>query len=767
MLKAKGGLTLWRTGVLVTVAALAAGGAYGAYQFVNGTDSDGLGESQQLYAVTKRDLVNEVSVNGSLVFPNREILSFGLPGIVGQVLVSEGDSVTEGQPLAVLDMESIATLEQAVAQAAVNLRDAEEALENVSAPYSALDIAQAEADVANAHSAYKVAADAAEALTMTPSHAIARAESQVAGARLAVRDADEALAATLAPTAQEITQAEVIVADAAVAVADASESLRALIRGPDEDMVSGAQSRIDTVVMALTSAELGLTITRNEWEHQLEGASDAVETAADVYSATFVRWLGVELTEAERTTDPDALLESWSAELASLFDPGSRFTDLVPYVAIQGVPSDDPETRWNESTVYLWANFYPGGIAATCDDGMIPFQGDCVRHEMDSAWEDIPPAMENLKTLETQATMATLNADAVVLRARDDLAEAEDALTDLYVEPDPLDIKASEIAVELAKATRQDAEEDLAELTGGPDVLEVESKEKQLTLATAELREAEEELADLLAGPDPVHVAASRKQVELASARVADTEEALDEMIAGPDPAFLALKKADLAASSAALVSARNRLERGTLRAPWDAVVSAIDVTPGKQVNVSTPAFEVLDKSVVEVDGVVDEIDILSIREGASASVTMDALQGKALQGIVSQVAGTAQSRQGIVSYPISIRVEAPASLSLPEGLSAVATVVIREDRGVLLVPLDALHGTFDQPVVRVMNDGVIEERPVSLGNSDDFWVVVQAGISEGDRVVIRSKEAASAGFAALKSSTFVGGQGKSAGGGK
>ena len=63
------------------------------------------------------DLVNQVSTNGSIVFPNREILTFGTQGAVGGVLVEEGQQVEEGQILADLDRSTVASLEKAVAQA--------------------------------------------------------------------------------------------------------------------------------------------------------------------------------------------------------------------------------------------------------------------------------------------------------------------------------------------------------------------------------------------------------------------------------------------------------------------------------------------------------------------------------------------------------------------------------------------------------------------------------------------------------------------------
>ena len=85
--------------------------------------------------------------------------------------------------------------------------------------------------------------------------------------------------------------------------------------------------------------------------------------------------------------------------------------------------------------------------------------------------------------------------------------------------------------------------------------------------------------------------------------------------------------------------------------------------------------------------------------------------------------------------------------MALPEGLSAVAIVVIREDRGVLLVPIQSLYGSFEEPSVKVIVDGRIVDRQVVLGNTDDFWAVVSDGLAEGDVVIMQSQETQTSGF--------------------
>ena len=97
---------------------------------------------------------------------------------------------------------------------------------------------------------------------------------------------------------------------------------------------------------------------------------------------------------------------------------------------------------------------------------------------------------------------------------------------------------------------------------------------------------------------------------------------------------------------------------------------------------------------------------------------------------------------QGVVSYHIRIRVEVPGLMRPREGLSAVATIVLHEEKNVLRVPQLALHGTFDAPVVMVKTSLGIDERKVVLGDTDDYWVAVREGLSEGDQVIMEASQA-------------------------
>ena len=311
-------------------------------------------------------------------------------------------------------------------------------------------------------------------------------------------------------------------------------------------------------------------------------------------------------------------------------------------------------------------------------------------------------------------------------------------------EPKEAAIADATAAVELAKSALADTEEDLQELLNPEDLaLSIRNLETQAELARANLQQAQDDLEELLSGKERPEHASLLEDIEVARFDLEDKRKDLQDLIE-PDPESLdlAVLQVNVASARVALSQAEQRLADATITAPFDGFVSKLDVEEGDEVERQTNIMVVVDTSVVELDGGVDEIDVLETQVGATASVEVDALPDQAIVGEVSSIAAEPESGQGqggggIVSYPVTIRLTVPAGVDLPSGLSAVASITVSEERDVLLVPLDALRGAFDSPTLNVvLPDGQIVETPVTLGNSDDFLTVVTSGVEEGDMII-------------------------------
>ena len=250
-------------------------------------------------------------------------------------------------------------------------------------------------------------------------------------------------------------------------------------------------------------------------------------------------------------------------------------------------------------------------------------------------------------------------------------------------------------------------------------------------------------------------VLSAEEAVEKAENALTADEEAAAELTEETESLDVALLRSELAVAEHALAGALEDAEDAILTAPVSGIVEDVSMEAGdrlsEQGGQQQPSVTILDPSVVEVDGSVDEVDVLAVSVGMTASVSLSALEGQTLSGEIVEIGAASSSAQsGVVTFPVTIRLDVPAGLTLRDGLSAVSELVLARHEDVLLIPTSSVTGSILSPVVRVSVDGVIEERGVTLGPSDDFWVVVLEGLSEGEQVVMPEPASASEGGGAF-----------------
>ena len=782
-----------------------------------------------------------------------------------EIPVSEGDEISAGDTLAVLDDETLVNLEQAIAQARLDVRNAEEALEEARNPYTAAQIAKAESDVANARLDLQRAEEELNELgVVSPDlliqaridilnaqadlesakenkvtlvaptfQQLASANSEVTAARVALQDAEDDLDALMNPTDADIAAAQVDVTEARLeleaardaldgltsvtaldlataqaAVADAQLDVEAAQEAVDEattpavaEDIADYQVDIDSAADSLIGVQFDLQTAERNAEDKIRDATEDLDMAHADYNGVFVKWLGMNIAP-QYSQSPGAILAAYDTDLESIFEE-SRIQEMMSQ-AEDGVLEDDPVTPWNEEVVFSWAVFYPGDILVDCGNLEPGPYRACIQDEFLDAYEVVEELAANLETILAEESEKIRKANVAVSTAEDslelrmqalddyltDVAESESTesevkskvealglakatlealmedLADLSAAPDPLDIESKQRDIVLAKTRLAESLETLASLTGPPDELLLESRNRAIEIAQAELLDAETTLAELLQANE-LDIELADREIELAEARLADAGDALATLLEDPDPLDILVKQtavqlavetlgeaeaaleeyntidqleielrqADVVAARATQETAVVDLEHATLRAPFGGIVIAINIEVGQQVNANTEAIEIADPSVVEVSGSVDEIDVLFLRVGAQAYVSLEALGTETLQGAISSIANSGTAQQGVVTYPVTIRVDSSENFQLPEGLSATAQVIIREQTDSLLVPLQALYGSVQAPMVRVVSGNDVIERPVTLGINDDFWVVIEDGLNEGETI--------------------------------
>ena len=155
------------------------------------------------------------------------------------------------------------------------------------------------------------------------------------------------------------------------------------------------------------------------------------------------------------------------------------------------------------------------------------------------------------------------------------------------------------------------------------------------------------------------------------------------------------MAQAGVAESEAALTEARVKLEYTDIVSPVDGIVVSRNVDVGQTVAASfqTPVLFVIaeDLTRMQVAAQVSEADVGQVREGQSATFTVDAYPGRAFPARVSQVRNAAQTLQNVVTYDVILDVDNREGLLKP-GMTASARIVTDSRDDVLRIPTAALR---------------------------------------------------------------------------
>ena len=153
----------------------------------------------------------------------------------------------------------------------------------------------------------------------------------------------------------------------------------------------------------------------------------------------------------------------------------------------------------------------------------------------------------------------------------------------------------------------------------------------------------------------------------------------------------------------------------------------------------SSSSFAVLsDLSSMQLVVPLSESEVIDVRDGQPATVTIEALEGLKLAAHVLSVATLPTSSSGVVSYDVTFQLDQLAS-GLKPGMSATAEVVVKQAEGVN-VPTTAISAD----TVTVVHDGTETRRRVVTGLAGDSSTIILSGLSAGEQIVLPVARASS-----------------------
>lgn len=697
----------------------------------------------------------DITVQGSgTVQPARSIdLPFQAQGQVKDVLAKAGDQVKTGQALAHLDTRD---LQLQVQQAEANLKTAQAKLDQAkNGAATPEDLRQGQAQIQSAEAAVSKAktgnvtpadiknaqagvAAAQDRLRQTVQGNVTPAD--IASAQAAVRNAQAGLqrvkssvtAADIAAAQSQVKIAQANlqkaktgnvtaadIASAQAAVASAQAKLDAAKAGPAPDEVSAAQAKLKQAQQNLQKVSATASASKTNAAQSVAQAADNVRLAQSAYTTAY--WNN---QNAQAGIDPKTN-KSFSSEKQ---DPAPARAQYAAALHDAQVQLDQAQSKLEQAKVAQAQSQQQevtdiATAQSQVDDAQVqlntllqgPKQTDLI--PLQSA---VDQAKAQLSKLQSGGTPADIAA------AQGQLDQAKANLTKLTQGPSAADLAAAQAQIDQAKAN-------LAKLTQGGSASDVKIAQDAVAQAKAQLDKAKQ-------GGTPADVQAAQSQLEQTKAEVAK----LTAPAAEPD---VAAAEAGVAQAGAALETAKLNLDRGTLFAPFDGTLRAVNIVPGSIVSASAAAMAIDDRSSLHIDLSMSESDVGRVQTNQPVKLTFDALPGATLAGKVTSIATNATVQQNVVTYLVQISFD-PGATPIKLGMTANASITVQQIKDAVLVPSRAIQTQGSNRTVQVLYG--VGQAPVSVavetgatnGQQTEITGCSDTGnqcLREGDRLVLNT----------------------------
>ena len=138
------------------------------------------------------------------------------------------------------------------------------------------------------------------------------------------------------------------------------------------------------------------------------------------------------------------------------------------------------------------------------------------------------------------------------------------------------------------------------------------------------------------------------------------------------------------------LEQAQQNLEKAILRAPFEGVVTAVNIQAGGTAG-SGSAIELADVRQLHVDVLVDETLIATVQPGQPVELTLDAAPGITLTGTVERIDPSGTVSQGVVNYNVRVNLD-PVDAPVRLDMTANASILGERHENVLAVPATAVR---------------------------------------------------------------------------
>ncbi len=293
--------------------------------------------------------------------------------------------------------------------------------------------------------------------------------------------------------------------------------------------------------------------------------------------------------------------------------------------------------------------------------------------------------------------------------------------------------------------TKDELDKHWNNLTAAKDRLDAARADGDTTLAKAQaaisraedgLRKAQGELEAKKSLPPDWHIKQAEQAVTLARLTLEKARAEYAQKEASGEDLDVALQEKTVEQAKASLGDLKTQMGDSRLVAPFAGKVMVARGRIGDQMAALQSVVSLADPSELQVRGDLMDADVPKVALGQDATVTVDALPGTTLKGVVVGVPGNFASQGGTVQdRSVQITVDWPKA-GAQLGMLARVTIVVQKKDGVLIVPAKAVKTVGKRRFVEYMDGSLRRSANVEVGVVTDTDAEIVSGLTEGQVIL-------------------------------
>jgi HlyD family secretion protein len=304
--------------------------------------------------------------------------------------------------------------------------------------------------------------------------------------------------------------------------------------------------------------------------------------------------------------------------------------------------------------------------AVALGDVLVRLEGqESLEAAISAANFELQSAQQSLDSLFDDPELRAASASQAIADAQQAVKDCKQRVVNLQTSSDPDDIDQARANLVLARDKLDKALEDFDPYDRKPeDNLMRAALLSKVAQARKEYEAAQRLVNNLLGDANELDMAEAQADLALAEAQLVTAQRDYEILKEGPDPDTVTLAERRVANADIQLEAAQAALEDLSLLAPFDGIVSELNVRQSEWLIPGQPVLTLADLDHLQVETTdLNEIDVARIKEGDPVLVTFDALPGVEIPGEIVRIASKASPGAG-VNYKVTVELA-----ELPEAL--------------------------------------------------------------------------------------------------